>query len=255
MPQQNFTLHVSFSGLCMFVPDARGGANRNTMYVVMPETAGAGSGTPVKRHQLCVVYNRLYEAGMPHAPENEVVCRPMKKTLVLPTAGTPADLGLGPSVANISLTRRAGKKVPPGLLSNPNAKVAGVVTLPSGAAVYYAPGAEWDYPPETSPVQMTPRVDWQIGPLSGSTLTLDVLPQAVTLTAREDHIWIAIYHVPGDELPPNPPPRESIAVGDPPPHFAAYYDLVDADRTAGWPKLNKTRGVSPITCMVVRADL
>jgi len=226
-----FTLRITFSGLCLFVPEpTSGGTGR--MHVLMPGMFGHHH-SPEDRHVPVVVYDAgaLVEGG--------------------PSLGVPAlaritgytlSLGEGDTASTslcsqiVDLAEITGRSVDPDHLGpDDKKKLTARVTLHAGAIARVAPGVCWEMRPgEFRPIAH--RVEWEIEDFPGDSLALVGEPlggggtarDLGTLYPRDGLLSIEILHETPQELPPEPLAFEHHPLptpGEHPRHFAAFYTL------------------------------
>jgi len=227
-----FTLRITFSGLCMFVPEpVAGGTGR--MHVLMPGMFGCHHHNPEDRHIPVVVYDAgaLVEGG----PSLGVpaLARLTGHTLTVGSGDTAA-LSLCSQI--VDLAEITGRPVDPDHLgADTQQKLVSRVTLGAGAITRVAPGMCWEMRPgEFRPIAH--RVEWEIPDFPGDSLTLETAPLAGggtsrdlgTLYPRDGLLSIEILHVTPQEMPPEPLSLENHPLpmpGSPPQHFSAFYSL------------------------------
>lgn len=271
-----FTLRITFSGLCLFVPEpVAGGTGR--MHVLLPGMFGHHHHSPEDRHVPVVVYDvgALVQGG----PVLGVpaLARITGHTLTLGEGDT-AGLTLCSQI--VDLQQVTGRPVDPDHLADDTRnKLVSRVTLGAGAITRVAPGACWELQGELRPIAH--RVEWEIPDFPGDSLTLTAHPLGGggagrtlgTLYPRNGLLSIEVLHETPQELPPEPLSMEhqpEPGRGDPPRHFAAFYDLFGDDapvvvpsywgkleecppRPGGCPELPPELGIYAYTCLVAGA--
>lgn len=224
-----FTLHITFSGMCLFVPQpATQGATTGTMHVLMPRMDPSHH-HGADRHVPVLAFNPAYLLAGNDLLEDAVTLIPLDDN-ELALSGTTAQIKLCERIVNLS--RVTNVQVPASHLG-PNPKVllsrvqlgAGMMTHVSSADHCW----EWE-PGKLRPIAH--QAEWQI-PFGGSTLQLPPLTRLddgtptdlPELHPRANRINLSILYIPAVELPPRP---ESVHVpehGFKPSHFATYYRL------------------------------
>ncbi len=227
-----FTLRITFSGLCLFVPEAVSGGPTGRMHVLMPGMYGHhhhGS----DRHIPVLSYDAGYLV-----PGGPVIGVPALAKLtgrqVNPVPGESADLKLCGSI--VDLREITGKAVDPDhLRGDRKRKLVSRMTLGAGRITRVAPGVCWEWRPgEFRPIAH--RVEWEIPDVQGDALTVTALPLGgggVTrplgkLFPTDGRLSLEVFHETTENLPPDPLPMEHQAVpkpGDHPRHFAAFYGV------------------------------
>lgn len=273
-----FTLRITFSGLCLFVPEpVANGTGR--MHVLMPGMSGHHHHHAHDRHVPVVVYDVGY--AMPSGPLLGV---PALATLT----GHTLDIGEG-SAAGLSLCSQivdlreiTGRPVDADHLdADSKGKLAARVTLGAGAISRVAPGVCWEMRPgEFRPIAH--RVEWEIPEFPGDSLTLTSQPiggggeprTLGTLYPRDGLLNLEVLHETPQDLPPEPQSADQAPMpmpGDPPKHFAAFYSLFGGPvpivmprywgklsdcpaSTGGCPELPPDMGVLAYNCLVAGAS-
>lgn len=271
-----FTLRITFSGLCLFVPEpVANGTGR--MHVLMPGMFGHHH-SPEDRHVPVVVYDAgsLVQGG----PSLGVpaLARLTGYTLSLGEGDT-AGLSLCSQI--VDLAQITGRPVDPDHLGpDTQKKLTSRITLRAGAITRVAPGVCWEMRPgEFRPIAH--RVEWEIPNFPGDSLALAGQPLSGGGTAREmgtlyprnGMLNIEILHETPQELPPDPLPMEQHVMpnpGDPPRHFSAFYTLFGEPvpivmprfwgmlsdcppRDGGCPEIPPDAGMYITTCLVAGA--
>lgn len=205
------TLHITFSGLCLFVR-ARDGKSMN---VLMPFTGGH-IGHPVPKHRVLIESPGLFvslegwELDLSHLSGS-------------------LDPRLPDDLANISKYGKGKVR-----FSALKGKAVTRVQLHSGGITYTAGLAKWEYPCEGPVMRMAHYVRWSISGLPGPWIPLKrrklfgggaAEEFALVPTDQFGNAYIIIHHLPEDEFfstgtqkPPKP--------CDPPGHFGAFHHLL-----------------------------
>jgi hypothetical protein len=226
-----FTLRITFSGLCLFVPEPANGGPTGRMHVLMPGMFGGHCGAD--RHVAALAYDTGYlTAG--GAPTGIIAMARLSGQHFTPVAGEEANLAFCGHI--VDLREITGRGVDPDLLgSDSGNKLTARATLGAGRIRAVAPGMCWEWRPgELRPIAN--KVQWEIPGVEGDRLTLVSEPiggggeqKALgTLFPINGEVNLVVYHETPQELPPDPLPAESQpvhALGFVPPHFAAYYEL------------------------------
>ncbi len=272
-----FTLRVTFSGLCLFVPQRVGESGDGRMHVLMPGMSCHHHGAH-DRHVPVLVY----DAGSLIADGPFLGVPALAKL-----TGHTVDLGEGDDASLalcsqiVDLAEVTGRPVDADHLgADTRNKLAARVTLAAGSMTRVAPGVCWEMRPgEFRPIAH--RVEWEIPGLPGDSLTLTARPlrgggalrELGTLYPRNGVLNLEVIHETPQDLPPDPLPMEHQPVpmpGDSPHHFAAFYSLFGApvpivlprywgpladcpDLTGGCPELPPEMGGTAYTCLVAGA--
>lgn len=246
-----FTLRITFSGLCLFVPEPANGGSTGRMHVLMPGMFGHHSGAD--RHVAALAYDTGYlvEGG---SPTGITAMARLTGQQFTPVAGAEANLALCGHI--VDLAEVVQRSVDPDVLgSDPQQKLMARATLGAGRITRVAPGVCWEWRPgELRPIAH--KVEWEIPDVEGDALTLVSTPiggggsqQALgTLFPIDGRVNVVFYHETTQDLPPDPLPVEQQpvpAAGFTPPHFAAYYDLLDGPVTAVLPRYRGGPGACP----------
>jgi hypothetical protein len=226
-----FTLRITFSGLCLFVPEATGRKGTGRMHVLMPGMFGHEHG--MERHVPVVSYDAGYL--VPGGPSLGVPAVASLAGLTLaPVAGQEASTALCGHIVDLKeVTRRPVD--PDHLGADSKKKLVSRITLGAGKITRVSPGVCWEWQPgEFRPIAH--RVEWEISGVEGDRLELvgqplggGGVPKPLgTLFPRQGRIDLKVLHDTPQELPPVPmamdhgtPPEP----GDPPKHFSAYYGV------------------------------
>jgi hypothetical protein len=230
-----FNLRITFSGLCLFVPQPAGrGSNRGAtgrMHVLMPGMFGHEHA--MDRHVPILSYDAGYlvqggpTLGVPALAK-------LSGLALAPVAGEEASLALCGHIVDLKEITR--KPVDPDHLgADTKKKLVARVTLGAGKLTRVSPGVCWEWRPgEFRPIAH--RVEWEIPGIEGDRLELvgDILggggtPKALgTLFPVDGRINLEVLHDTAHELPPDPMPMHHSAPpmpGDSPKHFSAYYGV------------------------------
>jgi hypothetical protein len=220
----SFDLRITFTGMCLFVPDPRDATSR--MHVVLP---AAGK----HPHDARLLFDGAYVLGASELTRT-LECRVLDRQavrLLQPSGGAALDL---PGEI-VDLQQTLGKRVAPNkLVETPPPVVKSRITLAGGAVTDYEYGAAFDMPYHKG-IPMTWQVEWTVRGIADSALkwelvsldtavVTEVLPPLVPIGGV---VHVFVYHVITDELPgANPAPVVIVPnVGDPADHFAAFFDV------------------------------
>ncbi len=227
-----FTLRITFSGLCLFVPEPGGGGSTGRMHVLMPGMFGHHC-SGADRHVAAVAYDtgHLTPGG---TPTGITAMAPISGRQVTPVAGEDAVLALCGHIPDLrQVTKRPVD--PDHLGPDTGKKLTARVTLGAGGITRVSPGVCWEWNPgEFRPIAH--RVEWEIADVEGEGLTL--VSELIggggeqkalgTLFPMNGRVNLFVYHETTQDLPPEPLPVESQPVparGFTPHHFTAYYAL------------------------------
>jgi hypothetical protein len=230
-----FILRITFSGLCLFVPEPAGRGNvrgaTGRMHVLMPGMFGHEHTTD--RHVPLLSYDAGYlvqggpTLGIPTMAQ-------LTGLTLAPVAGQEARLALCAHIVDLKeITKRPVD--PDHLGPDTKKKLVSRVTLGAGRITRVSPGACWEWRPgEFRPI--TNKVEWEIAGIEGDRLELvgEALggggaPKALgTLFPVDGRINLDVLHdTTGDLLPSamamdhSAPPMP----GESPRHFSAYYGV------------------------------
>lgn len=247
-----FTLRITFSGLCLFVPEPASGGSTGRMHVLMPGMFGHHCGAD--RHIAALGYDtgHLREGG---APTGVTALASLSGRQLVPVQGTSAELGLCGHI--VDLREVTGRSVDPDLLDADAAgKLESRVTLGAGRITRVAPGVCWEWQPgEYRPIAN--KVEWEIDGVEGDRLTLVSEPIGGGGEAKvvgelypiDGRVSVIVYHETTQDMPPEPLPVEHQPVpmvGTTPPHFAAYYTLFGGGVPTLMPRFHgKLEGCTP----------
>lgn len=227
-----FTLRITFSGLCLFVPEAAGGGGTGRMHVLMPGMFGhhhCGS----DRHVPALSYDAgaLVQGGP--ALGVPAMARLTGYTLSF-GGGDTADLRLCGHIPDLREVTGRGVDVDH-LTADTRRKLVSRVTLGAGRITRVAPGVCWEWRPgEFRPIAH--RVEWEIPNVDADRLTVIATPlgggsgakSLGTLFPADGLLSLTVYHDTVENLPPDPLPAEHQPVlrpGEHPPHFSAFYSV------------------------------
>ena len=227
-----FTLRITFSGLCLFVPEAAPPGTTGRMHVLMPGMFGhhhAGA----HRHVAALSYDAgaLVQGGpLLGVP---AMARLTGYTLSF-GGGDAADLRLCPQIPD--LKEITSQRVDPDhLADDTRRKLVSRVTLGAGRMTRVAQGVCWEWRPgEFRPIAH--RAEWEIPNIDADRLTIVATPLGGggaslplgTLFPSDGLLSLTVYHDTVENLPPDPLPAEhqpTLMPGEHAPHFAAYYGL------------------------------
>jgi hypothetical protein len=227
-----FTLRITFSGLCLFVPEPAAGGSAGRMHVLMPGMGGHHHHGSEDRHVAALAYDtgHLVPGG---TPTGLTAMAPLSGRQLIPVAGEAATLALCGHIPD--LREITGRAVDPDHLGpDTSKKLAARVTLGAGQITRVSPGVCWEWRPgELRPIAN--RVEWEIENVEGEQLTL--VSELIgggeqkalgTLFPMNGRVNLVVYHEPPQDLPPEPLPVEDQPVparGFTPPHFSAFYGL------------------------------
>jgi hypothetical protein len=227
-----FTLRITFSGLCLFVPEPVGAGGAGRMHVLMPGMFGHHH-DPEDRHVPVVVYDVGYLAQTGPLLGVPALAKLTGHTLSL-GEGDAASLALCSQI--VDLRQITGRSVDPDHLgADTRKKLVSRVTMAAGGITRVAPGVCWEMRPgEFRPIAH--HVEWEIPDFPGDALTLVAQPlrggaaprELGTLYPRNGLLSLRVLHETPQDLPPEPLSMDHQPVpmpGDPPKHFAAFYTL------------------------------
>jgi hypothetical protein len=194
----SITLHITFSGLCLFVPDLRAVSGRR-MHVLFPATGGKDQHV---RHEtmLCFDLGHLRPDG---TTTGACVCYDVRGAALEFIGIDALDVDLPASVLRIDDDVEAGA-----VNVTPTPLLDGRVTLGSGAAFCVAPGTCWKVG-KTKARELTFQLGWAMK-IAKDVFTLDLPataampnPSPIQLypTADSGAIRLFVFHVTRDELP------------------------------------------------------
>ena len=257
----SFTLEITFSGLCMFVPSQ----DQQRMHLLMPVTHH-------HPHEMRVLYHPAYDmgTGTPNQSQPPQVLELAGEAIELVGTGA-LNATLKPGIGNASTI--CGKKVPPDLLTGaPQGAVAARVSLTSGDYTLND-GLIWDI--DGVETELASIATWTMT-LPQDDLTLSLNGVTRTLHPIDGRIAILVFHVPPAEfpavLPLEPLTFTCPDVGIEAAHFGAFLDLLQCSadlptfvrpkfdgqcsmggsgvRSLGAPATARFFGINPATCMI-----
>jgi hypothetical protein len=226
-------IRITFSGLCLFVPDTSTSPTRTV--VLFPKTPVAG----VPPHGASVNYGINSDALGGHQLEFPDV----------PKVDSALTLGNG----ILDLTATCGKKCYPGDLgANPSARLHGRVVLPAGSVEKIGQTLSWTVCGKTGCI-MTDEVVWLIDGLTPDQLTVRIADYAgnkkddLAVTVTGDTVELGVEHHSLSPIYGKPPcPIRAI-------HFPAFYAMLDNASGLALPDLEnctqQTPSGSPIGSM------
>ncbi|HEX6368495.1 MAG TPA: hypothetical protein VF006_06175 [Longimicrobium sp.] len=227
-----FNLRITFSGLCLFVPEAPTGGTTGRMHVLLPGMFGhhhAGA----DRHVAALAYDAgaLVQGG----PALGVTALARLTGYALSFGGgDSADLQLCGHIPD--LREITGQSVDPDhLAADTRKKLVSRVTLGAGQITGVAPGVCWEWKPgEFRPIAH--QVRWEIPNVDADRLTVVGTPLGGggasktlgTLFPTDGQLNLTVLHETVENLPPDPLPADhqpALMPGEHPRHFAAFYGL------------------------------
>lgn len=227
-----FTLRITFSGLCLFVPEPAPAPGTGRMHVLLPGMYGHAHHGP-DRHVAVLSYDAGYLVQGGPSLGVPALAR-LAGGAVTVDGGSSAGLALCSQI--VDLREVTGRGVDPDHLGpDTRKKLVSRLTLGAGAMTRVSPGACWEWRPgEFRPIAH--RVEWEIPNMPGDSLTFTAQPlggggaarDLGTLYPRDGRIHVDVLHEPAGELPPEPAPMDHQDMpmpGDPAKHFSAYYGL------------------------------
>lgn len=227
-----FTLRITFSGMCLFVPESLNGGTAGRMHVLLPAMFGHCTAGP-DRHVAALSYDAgaLVQGG------------PMLGVDTLASlTGHALSLGSGDTASLVlcghlpDLKEITGRPVDPDHLGpDTRKKLTSRVTLGAGRITRVAPGVCWEWRPgEFRPIAH--RVEWEIPEVPGDHLQLLATPLGGggpgkplgTLYPSNGLVNLVVHHDTVENLPPDPLPAEhqpTLIPGEHARHFSAFYSL------------------------------
>lgn len=210
-------LEIAFTGLFLFVPDAK---NPKRLHVLLPVTGG---GTGVHQHT-ATIGDLNTSASTPLQHENFVVPDQVQGTVLLPP----------PEAVDLEELTDS-ERFPRGRLlgHNPGSALARVV-LPLATEMRAGEAARWDIQGLGRRV-LTHQITWRLEGLPGSSVTVDRKPfngpaSVQTFQANaQGVVQICIQHLPTH--------THTAQIGHEATHFAAYYAMHSGFGTGPNPKL------------------
>jgi hypothetical protein len=229
-----FTLRLTFSGLCLFVPQPAATGTRGRMHVLMPSMAGhAHHHSEADRHVPMVAYDAGYLVQGGTLNGITAAASLTGHTLTL---GEGEDALLAVCSQIVNLTEVTERPVDPDHLGDDEQKkLVSRVTLGAGGMTRVSPGACWEWAPGLfRPIAH--RAEWEITDLPGDSVVLTAEPfggggapkPLGTLYPVDGVVSVDVYHVTPSDLPPEPLPMEQQPApvpGEDALHFSAYYGL------------------------------
>lgn len=225
-----FTLRITFSGLCLFVPEPTNGGGTGKMHVLMPGMFGHCG---PDRHVAAVAYDTGHLSSGGTATGITAIAS-IDGREVVPVLGEEAELALCSHIVDLrEITQRSVD--PDHLGADTQKKLAARVTLGAGRITRVAQGVCWEWRPgEFRPIAN--KVEWEIEDVEGDSFTLasqligggGETKELGTLYPINGRINLIVYHETPQELPPAPTPVDQLpdpAPGFTPHHFSAYYTL------------------------------
>jgi hypothetical protein len=269
-----FTLRITFSGLCLFVPEPAGSGPNGRMHVLMPGMSGDHDAVE-DRHVPVLAFDAGYlvEGG---ALNGVTAMAKLTGHTLTPVTGEDAVLTLCSQIVNLRDVTEL--PVDPDLLADDTGnKLVSRVTLGAGQMTRVSPGVCWEWGPgEFRPIAH--RAEWEIAEVPGDSIELVAEPlgggttsQPVgTLYPVDGLVSLDVLHVTQQDLPPDPLPVEhqlTLEPGENAKHFSAYYGLfgepVAIRMPRYWGKLEDCpampggceaippgMGAMPVTCLV-----
>lgn len=228
-----FTLRITFSGLCLFVPEpASASGTTGRMHVLMPGMFGHHH-HGADRHVPVLAYDAGYLVPGSQAMGVPALAKLTGHTFT-PVAGDLADTRLCSHI--VDLREITGRSVDPDHLgADTKRRLVARVTLGAGRITRVSPGVCWEWRPgEFRPIAH--RVEWEIPDVQGDQLTLLTEPisggsgrrMLGTLYPRDGLVNLEVFHETPQDLPPDPMPVEHQSPpmpGENPKHFSAFYGL------------------------------
>lgn len=240
-----FDLHITFAGMCLFVPDKKNG--QDVMHVLLPSTEH-GHGGGMSHHLSQLLYKPEHDPGK---SASEALEKPMEvplrdRLLDLTHLGDKSSY-IPPDFSGVvDLNEAAERKVDRAFLDevDTGGRVVTRVTLAAGSASIpeRSKGGKWRLGHISK--QMATGVEWTISDVQGDFLELELEgmnrdvnqpPHVLRLEPVADggkqviHLWL--YHSPESEIPGELPPSKIPRTpnpGEKAEHFAAFYNLTGA---------------------------
>ncbi|WP_420126200.1 hypothetical protein [Longimicrobium sp.] len=228
-----FTLRITFSGLCLFVPEpATPGGTTGRMHVLMPGMFGHHH-HGADRHVPVLAYDTGHLVQGAAAMGVSALAKLTGHELVI-ADGDGANLHLCDHI--VDLRGVTGRGVDPDHLGpDTKRKLVSRVTLGAGEITGVSPGVCWEWRPgEFRPIAH--RVQWDIPDVQGDSLILETAPiggggasRALgTLFPVDGRVNLEVFHETPQDLPPDPMPMDHQPApmpGDHPKHFSAFYGV------------------------------
>jgi hypothetical protein len=232
-------LEISFTGLCLFVPEP---ASKKT-YVFLVETR-SDRAAMVHEARLYVtnanpwlVCKNSYGSGF----DLTGCTLDFSSIAYTPSAASNPIPGDVPLIAGLPSVPVAGAVVKPDALPK---DVVACIVLPPGEVVADVTGT-WTYRTQTSPLATCVR--WRLTQISEPNQVQQILERIGAgdepIQAAPNQISLMVVNVPGNELPGNTHPEGALNDGDEPPHFAMFYKLTD---TGKGPRPTWAGGCTPL---------
>lgn len=246
-----FTLRITFSGLCLFVPEPVGGGPRGRMHVLMPAMFGHHN-DPADRHVPVIAYDSGYLVQGGPLLGVSALARLTGQAFV-PVAGDEAELRLCSQI--VDLRAVTGRSVDPDLLADDTSeKLVSRVTLGAGRMTRVSPGVCWEWGPgEIRPIAH--RAEWVIPDVPGDGLALVSEPLGGGGSRYMGKLYpvngamnLEVLHETLQALPLDPLPAEQQRppmLGESPKHFAAYYSLFGGPVPTRMPRYRGTLSDCP----------
>ena len=238
-----FTLRITFSGLCLFVPESANGGATGRMHVLMPSMSGEECAAD--RHVAALAYDTGYLLEGGTATGITAMAR-LSGQQFTPVEGETASLALCSHIVDLREITQRGVDADH-LGADTKRKLAARATLGAGRITRVAPGVCWEWRPgEFRPIAH--QVEWEIEDVEGDSLTLVSEPiggggeqKALgTLFPINGQVNLVVSHETPQELPPDPLTADNQPAperGFVPHHFAAYYGLFGGPVPTVMPRL------------------
>lgn len=230
-----FTLRITFSGMCLFVPEPANGTDPDRMHVLLPKSAlGHGHGHEPHIPMLEFDVGHLYpgrKGGM-----NIIAQQRLHNGVLKLGDGTRADLAVCSEIVN--LRPFVGTPIESELFNeDPKGRLISRVTLSSGRMSAVNPGACWEWEPN-SYRRMAHQAQWTVPNVPDNSLEV-VLRQFANDTPfgprpvlypfdrpdGERVLNLYVFHLPSADMGPAPRPVPRPELGTPAPHFMDYFGL------------------------------
>lgn len=271
---ETYTLNITFTGLCLFVPEPAGAdQNIGTMTVLMP-MLGAQHHHGMDRHVPVLGFDTAHAVATPADRIRGAHAYVSMSNLQLIHMGSEANLSLCPEMVNLAeVTRRPVEADHLG--PDTTTRLVSRVRLGAGRINAVARGVCWEWG-QGRIRSIAHKVQWTIDGIPGTDLKLRLLGlhsgtavQVPILYPINGAINLFVHHVPQGDLLPEPENHHEPQSGAEPHHFAAFYNLFGADppmrlpRYAGKSCSPSTTpcteipeiGASAFTCMVAAAKM
>lgn len=228
MPGQPFDLRITFTGLCLYVPDLNPAKRR--LHVLLPKENGSGGEIP--KHESVLMWHRNYAAAADARQPGAWRTVPLSGKWVLDGPDTGLDLGLTRKLIHLKDACGEGGVDP----DKAEPELTAWIVLDAGHMLPGAWGACWQVPKDAEPQELTHQIDWYIwnfgtDKLDGQKLeSLTGTPATTlpTLLPKNGLIHMHLFHVPPGERPPDPSNPGTPTAKHPytAKHFGAYYRLL-----------------------------